>query len=184
MCVVYMCVNQHPMPSTCFAGGTDGVLYPASCKASTALHVFESRKMSFFCRRLGLRAVPCFLQSKHWPACVWVEKNAFFLQEAQITCCTLLHAKQALACMCLSQKECPLFAGGTDRVLYPASCKASTDLQDSLAASGFQVHRMDTYDTVSVCVCVCVCVHVCVSHFVWQVLWLFFHCIRGRLNGS
>lgn len=33
-------------------------------------------------------------------------------------------------------------------MLYPASCKASTDLQDSLVAGGFQVQRMDTYDTV------------------------------------
>lgn len=39
-------------------------------------------------------------------------------------------------------------AGGTGRVLYPASCKASTDLQDSLAASGFRVSRLNTYDTV------------------------------------
>lgn len=39
-------------------------------------------------------------------------------------------------------------AGGTGRVLYPASCKASTELQDGLAASGFTVTRLDTYDTV------------------------------------
>mmetsp|Transcript_6747 Transcript_6747/g.18076 ORF Transcript_6747/g.18076 Transcript_6747/m.18076 type:complete len:298 (-) Transcript_6747:254-1147(-) len=43
--------------------------------------------------------------------------------------------------------ELPHIPGGSDRVLYPASCKASTDLQDSLKASGFQVNRMDTYDT-------------------------------------
>ncbi|KAF5837730.1 tetrapyrrole biosynthesis, uroporphyrinogen III synthase [Dunaliella salina] len=43
--------------------------------------------------------------------------------------------------------ELPHVPGGSDRVLYPASCKASTDLQDSLQASGFQVDRMDTYDT-------------------------------------
>ncbi|GLI66857.1 hypothetical protein VaNZ11_010844 [Volvox africanus] len=43
--------------------------------------------------------------------------------------------------------ELPRIPGGTGRVLYPASVKASTDLQDSLAAAGFEVHRINTYNT-------------------------------------
>lgn len=34
------------------------------------------------------------------------------------------------------------------KVLYPASAKAATTLQDGLEARGFQVTRLDTYDTV------------------------------------
>lgn len=45
--------------------------------------------------------------------------------------------------------ELPHLPGGTDVVLYPASVKASTDLQDSLAAAGFKVTRINTYNTVS-----------------------------------
>jgi uroporphyrinogen-III synthase len=45
--------------------------------------------------------------------------------------------------------ELPHLPGGTDVVLYPASVKASTDLQDSLAAAGFTVNRINTYNTVS-----------------------------------
>jgi uroporphyrinogen-III synthase len=40
-------------------------------------------------------------------------------------------------------------AGGNDSVLYPASSKAGTDLQDSLTSTGFKVDRLNTYDTVS-----------------------------------
>jgi uroporphyrinogen-III synthase len=47
-------------------------------------------------------------------------------------------------------KEMPHVQGGSDTVLYPASAKASTDLQDSLAASGYTVTRINTYDTVGV----------------------------------
>ncbi|EFJ40450.1 hypothetical protein VOLCADRAFT_69473, partial [Volvox carteri f. nagariensis] len=43
--------------------------------------------------------------------------------------------------------ELPRVPGGSGRVLYPASVKASTDLQDSLAAAGFEVHRINTYST-------------------------------------
>eukprot|EP00882_Tetradesmus_deserticola_P008034 GHRQ01008463.1.p2 GENE.GHRQ01008463.1~~GHRQ01008463.1.p2 ORF type:complete len:238 (+),score=109.28 GHRQ01008463.1:329-1042(+) len=45
--------------------------------------------------------------------------------------------------------ELPHVPGGSDVVLYPASVKASTDLQDSLAAAGFSVQRINTYNTVS-----------------------------------
>lgn len=45
--------------------------------------------------------------------------------------------------------ELPHIPGGSDVVLYPASVKASTDLQDSLAAAGFKVSRINTYNTVS-----------------------------------
>lgn len=45
--------------------------------------------------------------------------------------------------------ELPHVAGGSDVVLYPASVKASTDLQDSLAAAGYKVTRINTYNTVS-----------------------------------
>eukprot|EP00878_Enallax_costatus_P004246 GHUV01004476.1.p1 GENE.GHUV01004476.1~~GHUV01004476.1.p1 ORF type:complete len:287 (+),score=66.67 GHUV01004476.1:206-1066(+) len=46
--------------------------------------------------------------------------------------------------------ELPHIPGGSDTVLYPASVKASTDLQDSLAAAGFNVQRINTYNTVGV----------------------------------
>ncbi|PNH03285.1 Uroporphyrinogen-III synthase, chloroplastic, partial [Tetrabaena socialis] len=46
--------------------------------------------------------------------------------------------------------ELPRVEGGSGRVLYPASTKASTDLQDSLVAAGFEVHRINTYNTSSV----------------------------------
>lgn len=45
--------------------------------------------------------------------------------------------------------ELPHIPGGSDQVLYPASVKASTDLQDSLTAAGFKVQRINTYNTVS-----------------------------------
>ena len=37
------------------------------------------------------------------------------------------------------------------RVLYPASAKAATTLQDGLAARGFKVARLDTYSTEPSC---------------------------------
>lgn len=43
--------------------------------------------------------------------------------------------------------ELPKVPGGHDTVLYPASCRASQELQGSLAASGFAVTRLNTYDT-------------------------------------
>jgi uroporphyrinogen-III synthase len=43
--------------------------------------------------------------------------------------------------------ELPKIAGGTNVVLYPASAKAGTDLQNGLAEAGFQVRRLHTYDT-------------------------------------
>jgi uroporphyrinogen-III synthase len=43
--------------------------------------------------------------------------------------------------------EVPKVPGGSSRVLYPASAKASTDLQDSLAGAGYSVTRINTYDT-------------------------------------
>lgn len=43
--------------------------------------------------------------------------------------------------------ELPKIPGGTNSVLFPASVKASTDLQDALAANGFTVTRMSTYNT-------------------------------------
>eukprot|EP00877_Chromochloris_zofingiensis_P009438 jgi/Chrzof1/4748/Cz14g24240.t1_UROS1[v5.2] len=46
--------------------------------------------------------------------------------------------------------ELPHVPGGDDVVLYPASLRASTDLQDSLTGSGFSVKRINTYDTVPV----------------------------------
>ncbi|KAF8057131.1 hypothetical protein HT031_006140 [Scenedesmus sp. PABB004] len=46
--------------------------------------------------------------------------------------------------------ELPHVPGGSGVVLYPASVKASTDLQDSLAAAGFTVRRINTYNTVGV----------------------------------
>lgn len=35
------------------------------------------------------------------------------------------------------------------RIMYPASCKAKTTLQDGLSARGFEVVRLNTYDTVT-----------------------------------
>jgi uroporphyrinogen-III synthase len=46
--------------------------------------------------------------------------------------------------------ELPHLPGGTDVVLYPASARASGDLQQSLEASGFSVNCIRTYDTVGV----------------------------------
>ncbi|EFN56503.1 hypothetical protein CHLNCDRAFT_34953 [Chlorella variabilis] len=46
--------------------------------------------------------------------------------------------------------ELPFLEGGTKRVLYPASNKASSELQSGLAARGFDVVRLNTYDTVPV----------------------------------
>jgi uroporphyrinogen-III synthase len=46
--------------------------------------------------------------------------------------------------------ELPHVPGGTDVVLYPASARASGDLQQSLEASGFKVNCIRTYDTVGV----------------------------------
>lgn len=43
--------------------------------------------------------------------------------------------------------ELPKIAGGTGVVLYPASAKAGTDLQNGLAEAGFEVRRLHTYDT-------------------------------------
>ena len=38
---------------------------------------------------------------------------------------------------------------GNGRVLYPASAKAATHVQDGLGARGFEVVRLNTYDTIS-----------------------------------
>jgi len=46
--------------------------------------------------------------------------------------------------------ELPHVPGGTDVVLYPASARASGDLQQSLERSGFAVKCVRTYDTVGV----------------------------------
>ncbi|KXZ49584.1 hypothetical protein GPECTOR_20g440 [Gonium pectorale] len=43
--------------------------------------------------------------------------------------------------------ELPRVPGGNNRVLYPASAKASSDLQDSLAEAGFECVRLNTYNT-------------------------------------
>jgi uroporphyrinogen-III synthase len=43
--------------------------------------------------------------------------------------------------------ELPRVPGGTNVVLYPASAKAGTDLQNGLAEAGFEVRRLHTYDT-------------------------------------
>ena len=43
--------------------------------------------------------------------------------------------------------ELPLEEGG--RILYPASCRAATTLQDGLAQRGMRVTRLNTYDTVT-----------------------------------
>lgn len=39
---------------------------------------------------------------------------------------------------------------GSGRVLYPASCKASSELQRGLQKRGFSVTRLNTYDTITV----------------------------------
>lgn len=46
--------------------------------------------------------------------------------------------------------ELPFLPGGTNRVLYPASNKASSLLQEGLLSRGFDVLRLNTYDTVPV----------------------------------
>jgi len=46
--------------------------------------------------------------------------------------------------------ELPFLPGGTNRVLYPASNKASSLLQEGLMQRGFEVTRLNTYDTVPV----------------------------------
>lgn len=46
--------------------------------------------------------------------------------------------------------ELPLGPADGRRILYPASAKARTTLQDGLAARGFAVTRLDTYDTLAV----------------------------------
>ena len=44
--------------------------------------------------------------------------------------------------------ELPKVEGGSDTVLYPASVRAGSDLQDALTQSGFAVTRIHTYNTV------------------------------------
>ena len=46
--------------------------------------------------------------------------------------------------------ELPRIPGGTNRILYPSSNKASTQLQEGLLARGFVVDRLNTYDTLPV----------------------------------
>lgn len=46
--------------------------------------------------------------------------------------------------------ELPFVKGGCRRVLYPASAKAGSDLQEGLAARGFEVDRLNTYTTLPV----------------------------------
>jgi uroporphyrinogen-III synthase len=46
--------------------------------------------------------------------------------------------------------ELPRIEGGTNVVLYPSSAKASTVLQEGLECRGFQVVRLNTYNTVTV----------------------------------
>ena len=46
--------------------------------------------------------------------------------------------------------ELPFIPGGSNRVLYPSSNKASTLLQEGLLARGFLVYRLNTYDTLPV----------------------------------
>jgi uroporphyrinogen-III synthase len=46
--------------------------------------------------------------------------------------------------------ELPFIPGGTKQILYPASNKASSLLQQGLLARGFQVERLNTYDTLPV----------------------------------
>lgn len=43
--------------------------------------------------------------------------------------------------------ELPKVPGGSNVVLFPASAKAGTDLQEGLSASGFTVNRLSTYNT-------------------------------------
>ena len=47
-------------------------------------------------------------------------------------------------------RELPFVKNGCRRVLYPASSKAGSDLQDGLAARGFEVDRLNTYTTLPV----------------------------------
>ena len=54
--------------------------------------------------------------------------------------------------------ELPKIPGGANRVLYPASAKASDELQGSLIQSGYEVVRLNTYNTVCAVVTLCVCV--------------------------
>lgn len=46
--------------------------------------------------------------------------------------------------------ELPFIKNGCRRVLYPASSKAGSDLQEGLAARGFAVERLNTYTTLPV----------------------------------
>lgn len=46
--------------------------------------------------------------------------------------------------------ELPKVEGGSGRVLYPSSSKASTELQGGLTSRGFEVMRLNTYDTLPV----------------------------------
>lgn len=46
--------------------------------------------------------------------------------------------------------ELPFLPEGTKRILYPASNKASSILQEGLLARGFEVIRLNTYDTLPV----------------------------------
>jgi uroporphyrinogen-III synthase len=46
--------------------------------------------------------------------------------------------------------ELPILENGTKKVLYPASNKASSVLQEGLLARGFDVVRLNTYDTLPV----------------------------------
>ena len=46
--------------------------------------------------------------------------------------------------------ELPFIPGGKNRVLYPSSNKASTLLQEGLLKRGFDVQRLNTYDTLPV----------------------------------
>jgi uroporphyrinogen-III synthase len=46
--------------------------------------------------------------------------------------------------------ELPMLEGGNNQILYPASCKASSQLQKGLEKRGFIVKRLNTYDTLPV----------------------------------
>ena len=46
--------------------------------------------------------------------------------------------------------ELPFVRNGCRRVLYPASAKAGSDLQEGLSARGFEVDRLNTYTTLPV----------------------------------
>ncbi len=59
----------------------------------------------------------------------------------------LLLALQATAATLGGELPQPT-GGGRGRVLYPASQRASQELQSGLQAAGFDVTRLDTYDTV------------------------------------